>query len=511
MSSRVWWCAAVVAAVLAVSCPVRAQEAEARPLKFTEVPAEQSGLTDGIDETVKYAWMSTLVDVNGDTHLDLMYYGHHGGGAGFWFGKGDGTFTFDKSGFTARWVFGERDPTWWDFNGDGFMDGIQSPHVKSVLCVNDGTGHWKVTDLVLRGTLADLDGDGRHREIFNAGAVSAIEPSFDAWGKTVPAKLDVKPLWSVTQAVEWPKGIAEKDQYGRPNGGFRMVHSVDLDGDDRNEVVLIFSGGGFETEQVFTWVLERGADAKNPADWKDSTARRGLPTEIAHWLYPEDLDVDGDLDLVDLLSGEWYVNDGKGQFAKASSRLFDNKTRKSGNKYVDVDSEVFFVDVDDDGRRDLVTAADHTPAYATILNLGGGKFVESSAIRGNRRGRKLGDVDHDGDLDLVVTRKNQFVLLRNDTGNLGLHVKVAPKAPAEAALGCKLWVWRAGEMDKPASLLHYRQCFQGQERTRSNILDTDLHVGLGQVSRADVRVRFPSGVVREVKGVKAGTTVEIKE
>jgi hypothetical protein len=36
-------------------------------------------------------------------------------------------------------------------------------------------------------------------------------------------------------------------------------------------------------------------------------------------------------------------------------------------------------------------------------------------------------------------------------------------------------------------------------------------VGLGQVQAVDVRVRFPSGEVREVKGAKAGTTVEVKE
>ena len=38
-----------------------------------------------------------------------------------------------------------------------------------------------------------------------------------------------------------------------------------------------------------------------------------------------------------------------------------------------------------------------------------------------------------------------------------------------------------------------------------------LHVGLGQVEQVDVRVRFPSGMVREVRGAKAGTTVEVRE
>ncbi|MCZ7646042.1 MAG: CRTAC1 family protein [Planctomycetota bacterium] len=486
----------------------------ANNLPFVEIPAEKSGLTDGIDATVKYPWMGVPVDLNGDGHLDLMYYGHHGGGAGIWFGKGDGTFTFDSSGYTARWVFGERDPTWWDPDGDGFMDGIASPAGRSVLHVNDGTGHWKASNLQLAGMFADLDGDGHHDEILEykrtAGAVMALEPPFSQWGKGVPENVEVKTIWLPVDVVGWPKDLPKPEGPKLPNG-FREAYSVDLDGDDRNELVLFFVGpGGFNTDKLRGYVLEREAESKGPADWKDVTAARGLPDGLGHWLYPEDLDVDGDLDLADLYTGEWYANDGKGTFTKSQSRLHLGK-KTNGTSHVDNDSEVWFMDLDNNGFRDLVSAADHTPSFTTILNLGGGTFVESLSVKGNRRGRKFGDVDHDGDLDMIVTQKLNLVLMRNDTSNLGLHVKLVPKIPAEAALGCKLWVYRAGSLGDEKALLHYRQVFQGRAQERSNILDTKLHVGLGKAETADIRVRFPSGEVREVKGAKARSVVEVKE
>ena len=147
-------CACCIVLLLAAATPA----AKLAGTDFVEIPAEKSGLTDGIDKTVKYPWMSPPVDVNGDGHPDLMYYGHHGGGSGFWFGRGDGTFTFDTSGFTARWVWSERDPTWWDVNGDGFMDGIRTPHKDARVLVNDGTGHWKQTNIRLRGMIAGMIG-----------------------------------------------------------------------------------------------------------------------------------------------------------------------------------------------------------------------------------------------------------------------------------------------------------------------------------------------------------------
>jgi hypothetical protein len=122
-------------------------------------------------------------------------------------------------------------------------------------------------------------------------------------------------------------------------------------------------------------------------------------------------------------------------------------------------------------------------------------------------------MDDDFDIDVLAGngKTGEMTLLRNDTTNAGLAVRIVPRAPAEAALGCKLWVYRAGTLGETKGLVHYRQCFMERFPVRRNVLVPVLHVGLGAVDAVDIRVRFPSGVVRELKGVKARTTAEIRE
>ena len=532
--------AAAVAACLGVSGAYAATPAATLPgTHFVRVPAEKSGLTHALKlrtkespTGIKWPWMSPPVDINGDGRADLIYYGHHGGGAAVWFGKGDGTFTFDASGYTARWVFGARDPIWWDLNGDGRADGIgtEGYHIAPFIWVNDGTAHWKkaATKSVfldaagkkmrhargLPGFFVDLDGDGRHDERWT-GAAFTMTPKLRAWGRTPPTELTFRLAWTGEGLFGWPKGEVRKTQRGRPVPAYRTAFSVDLDGDHRNELVVCFQGdGGFSSDRLYARLATRDPNAKGAAGWKDTTAERGLPTGIGHWLYPSDWDIDADLDLLDLQTGGWYVNDGKGTFTLSPVRLYGPRDPKTRRKHFDPDCEVNLLDLDNDGRDDLVMAADHTVTRGYVLNLGGGKVADiTTAFGWNRRQRKFGDVDDDGDLDMITgnTRAAGLTLFRNDTPNRGLHVKVVPNAAAEAALGCKLWVYAAGKLGDADALIHYRQVFMGNGPGRSNILLPVLHVGIGRAKAVDIRLRFPSGVVREVKAASAGSVVTVKE
>jgi hypothetical protein len=179
----------------------------------------------------------------------------------------------------------------------------------------------------------------------------------------------------------------------------------------------------------------------------------------------------------------------------------------------DPDCEVNLIDLDNDGHRDLIMAADHNSTRGAFLNLGDGRYQEITSLSGwNRRQRKFGDVDDDGDLDMLASAMHKRIILyRNDTTKNGLRLKIVPKSLAEAHLGCKLWVYEAGKLGDAGALIHYRQCFHGQQLTRSTVLLGDLHVGLGRAEMVDVCVRFPSGNVSEIKGAQAGSRIIVKE
>ncbi|MCW8128809.1 MAG: VCBS repeat-containing protein [Planctomycetota bacterium] len=483
-------------------------------LAFVEVPEAQSGLTHAMNSDpklgeVKWPWMSPLVDVNNDGHLDIQWYGHHGGGAGVWLGKGNGVFEFETTGYFSRWVFGGRDPLWWDANGDGFMDGIGTEHEPTgKLYLNDGTGHWKKTGVELLGVLTDLDGDGRHDDLLKQNKAYSVEPRPRDWAGKIPDKVALKELWDAEKLVG---GVEGQDMKAHAVG-FRTCHAADFDQDGRNELVLGFSGcklkAAFSSaEYQQSWLFVREA-----AGWKEVAAARGLPAGPGHRFLPEDVDADGDLDLIDLCTGQWHANDGKGTFTVSDKRIFDPEKRK-GKFPFDGDGEMELLDLDNNGYRDLVLSSDHTTSSGVFLNAGGGKFVEVPGIRINRRDRKFGDVDGDGDLDMVAQSADgkKMVLFRNETSNAGLFLKVTPKAPAEASLGCKIWVYRAGKLNEASALLHYRQIFLLNARTRGNVMENRIHLGLGQEQAVDIRVCFPSGEVRDLPGAKAKTVVEAKE
>ena len=122
-----------------------------------------------------------------------------------------------------------------------------------------------------------------------------------------------------------------------------------------------------------------------------------------------DVDGDGDLDVVfgSLISANrLYRNDGRGNFVDVSATSLPVDA--------DMTQAVALGDVDGDGDLDLV-CGNHGQQDRLYENNGVGQFVDVTAARLPvvvlHYGFALGDVDADGDLDLVAAG---YLLLRND-------------------------------------------------------------------------------------------------
>ena len=236
-----------------------------------------------------------------------------------------------------------------------------------------------------------------------------------------------------------------------------------------------------------------------------------------------DPDGDGDIDLfVTNFSHDhntYYENRGGAGFSDASWQV---GLGLSSLSYLGWGAGFF--DCDHDGDEDLFVANGHVFPAVDRGGLGtsyrqpnqlyentGGRFIDVSRLSGpgfevelSSRGSALGDLDDDGDLDIVVSNLDAPpTLLRNDGGNRGnwLILRLRDQGPNTHAIGARVTA-RSGK------LLMLREVRAGGGYLSQD--DTRLHFGLGRAPEVDLlTVRWPDGAVEELSGVAANQVVTL--
>jgi hypothetical protein len=251
---------------------------------------------------------------------------------------------------------------------------------------------------------------------------------------------------------------------------------------------------------------------------RDGKPRAGMGTEFA------DYNGDGRLDLVvtnhEFETHSLFRNDGHGLFTDAT---IDSGIGPPTLPYVGFG--VAFVDVDNDAQLDLAIVNGHvidnaamfragsTHAQRKLLlrNTNGRRFVDVGRQAGagfakDGVGRTLiaGDIDNDGDLDLLVTNNGGAPdLLRNDGGNRLNAIEVRALSRGRDAIGARITISAAGR-----TLM--REVKSGSSYLGQN--DLRAHVGLGTATAIDrMEIRWPSGRVERVDNPLVNQIITVDE
>ena len=276
------------------------------------------------------------------------------------------------------------------------------------------------------------------------------------------------------------------------------VSTADFNGDGWMDIYVANDG-----KENQLWLNRRDGTFENGALLAGVALPQSGKAEGSMGVDAGDFDNDGDEDLVMTeLTAEGsnlYVNDGTGIFTDASARSAIGPASLAFTGFGAV-----WVDFDNDGLLDLVSAngtvqivealrqaGDPFPMHQKKLllrNTGGGRLEDVTARAGAAfalsevgRGVAAGDVDNDGDVDLLIG---------NNNGRTRLLINQA--APGKHWLGLRLAVGARVEIVRATGPSLWRRARADGSYGSAN--DPRVLVGLGDSTEAPrVRVVWPSG------------------
>ena len=469
--------------------------------------------------------------------------------------------------------------------GGPFPPAPGSPHNGDKLFHNKGDGTFEdVTERAgiaalpggygLGATVGDVDNDGRPDLFITRWRAYALyrnrgDGSFE----------DVTEKWGLGGDRDWPTSAAFADLDGDGDLDLYVCHYVVWDADNprlcRNEATHAFMSCnprscGARPDHVFR---------NDGARFHDVTAEAGIVDHDGRGLgvIAADLDDDGRIDLFvanDKSANFLFRNQGKFRFEEVAhtsgvaanaeggyqagmgvaygdldgdgrsdlavtnfygesttlyqnlgAGIFTDRTTASGLAAASrllLGFGIAFLDVNNDGRLDLLTANGHTddlgdtpyrmPAQL-LAGVGGGRLIDISSASGPAipishlgRGLAVGDLDNDGRTDALLVAQNEpLVFFHNQTERAGHWVmfRLEGRRSNRDAVGARVTL-RAGGRRLVADR------FGGGSYLSAN--DARLHFGLGASGRVDVvEVRWPSGQVDRHHDLEADAVYHLRE
>ncbi len=460
-----------------------------------------------------------------------------------WRNRGDGTYidVTDKAGVGyPGWGMGAVVA---DFDNDGWDDLYVTCYGPNRLYRNNGDGTFAdVTEKAGVGdprwstgaAFADYDGDG-WLDLFVANYVDVRLEALPAFGKGkfcefrgIPVQCGPRGLSGSGDSLYRNKGdgtfedVSKKAGVADPSGRFGMgVVWSDFDGDGRPDLFVANDAGpNFLYKNTGNGTFVDVALQAGTALSEDGKEQGSMGVAVG------DYDHSGGWSIfVTNFADEYnaFYRHAKGfQFTDVS---FASQTAKASLPLVGWGTH--FLDYDNDGWLDLLVVNGHV--YPQVEKAGNaaryaqrkllyhnnqnGSFTESTSTAGSAlsapsvsRGSAMGDLDNDGDLDVVINNLDGApTVLRNDGGNRQnfLVLELEGRSGNRGAVGAVVTV-RAADLVQ-----------RGERRSGDSYLshsDARLHFGLGTRTKADsVEVRWPNGPVQVFREVPANAFLRIVE